>query len=119
MSDAPFFPAPPVEVDHVGIAVGGDIKAIYHIKSMSHRIESDGAIVVEGHTECGRTVSVLKHIGEDPLYEVNVSLVGGEGSERSYSGKEGSDACRVFGSYFGGWEKCVARAEKEKDEAHS
>ncbi len=110
-----FFPEPPAEVDHAGISVGGDIKAIYQVKSMSSHVEVDGAIVIEAHTTCGRTVSTMKHPGEDPLYEVSVSEVESETAERSYSGKDGSDACRIFNGYTLGWEKCVA--EKAKKDA--
>lgn len=100
------------EVDHAGIAVGGNIKAIYQVKSMCHKVDPDGAIIIDAHTTCGRTISTMKHPGEDPLYEVAVSNVGDTETERSYSGKEGSDAHRIFNGYTLGWEKTKKEAEE-------
>ena len=98
------------EVDSQGLTVGGDIKAIYSIVEMGYADQSDGAILVQAKTKCGRTITCLKEPAFEKkpvLYGVNISKPDSTDTERGYQGIEGSDACRVFGGYLQAWEKCV------------
>lgn len=92
--------------DDVGLTLGGDIKVIYQVTGMRCEVQVDGAILVQAKTECGRVISVLKQ-GEqnDFTYEVDVSKPNSTESERSYKGKDGSDAHRVYTRYWAAWEK--------------
>jgi len=83
-----------------GIVVSGEIKKIYNVVAMGGPdTMDDGAILIQARTECGRTISVMQHPGDDPLYEVSVSEVGSHHTERGYRGRKGSDAHRVYTGY--------------------
>jgi hypothetical protein len=102
-----------VERDHAGVAVGGEIKAIYSIVSQSRNEESDGAILIQSKTACGRTISLLKQGEPDTVYEVNVSLPDSQEIERSYRGPVGSDAHAVFGSHEAGFNSLKAAFDRQ------
>jgi hypothetical protein len=97
-----------VERDHAGVAVGGEIKAIYSIISQSRADLPDGAVLIESNTACGRVISLLKQGDDVVVYEVDVSKPNSHESERSYRGEEGSDACKVFNSHAEGFAKLEA-----------
>jgi hypothetical protein len=98
------------EVCKAGIEVRGEVKTIYNVLSMSRDVQMKltdppvaGDILLQAHTACKRTISILKQGEESPNYEVNVSLPCSDEIERSYRGGEGSDAHRVYVGYEGAW----------------